>query len=109
MEDAPGLGISAIGESGNQHQGRKQGADEGEPDRVGQGRKQLVFNALKGKEREIGGYDYEHTEKDGGSHLQRGGQNFWSGGDPAFVFFASDDSRYITGQLLCVDGGYGMT
>ncbi len=28
---------------------------------------------------------------------------------PAFVFFASDDSRYITGQLLCVDGGYGMT
>ena len=28
---------------------------------------------------------------------------------PAFVFFASDDSRYITGQLLCVDGGYGLT
>ncbi|OPY77441.1 MAG: 3-oxoacyl-(acyl-carrier-protein) reductase FabG [Syntrophorhabdus sp. PtaU1.Bin153] len=28
---------------------------------------------------------------------------------PAFVFFSSDDSRYITGQLLCVDGGYGMT
>ena len=28
---------------------------------------------------------------------------------PAFVFFASEDSRYITGQLLCVDGGYGMT
>jgi 3-oxoacyl-[acyl-carrier protein] reductase len=28
---------------------------------------------------------------------------------PAFVFFASDDSRYITGQLLAVDGGYGMT
>jgi 3-oxoacyl-[acyl-carrier protein] reductase len=28
---------------------------------------------------------------------------------PAFVFFASDDSAYITGQLLCVDGGYGMT
>lgn len=27
---------------------------------------------------------------------------------PAFVFFASDDSDYITGQLLCVDGGYGM-
>jgi 3-oxoacyl-[acyl-carrier protein] reductase len=27
---------------------------------------------------------------------------------PAFVFFASDDSNYITGQLLCVDGGYGM-
>ncbi len=28
---------------------------------------------------------------------------------PAFVFFASDDSAYITGQLLPVDGGYGMT
>jgi 3-oxoacyl-[acyl-carrier protein] reductase len=28
---------------------------------------------------------------------------------PAFVFFASDDAKYITGQLLCVDGGYGMT
>jgi len=27
----------------------------------------------------------------------------------AFVFFASEDSRYITGQLLSVDGGYGMT
>lgn len=28
---------------------------------------------------------------------------------PAFIFFASEDSRYITGQLLSVDGGYGMT
>ena len=28
---------------------------------------------------------------------------------PAFIFFSSDDSQYITGQLLCVDGGYGMT
>ena len=27
---------------------------------------------------------------------------------PAFVFLAADDSNYITGQLLCVDGGYGM-
>jgi len=25
---------------------------------------------------------------------------------PAFVFLASDDARYITGQVLCVDGGY---
>jgi len=28
---------------------------------------------------------------------------------PPFVFFASEDARYITGQVLCVDGGYGMT
>lgn len=27
---------------------------------------------------------------------------------PAFVFLASGESDYITGQLLCVDGGYGM-
>jgi 3-oxoacyl-[acyl-carrier protein] reductase len=27
---------------------------------------------------------------------------------PAFVFLASHDSDYITGQVLCVDGGYGM-
>jgi 3-oxoacyl-[acyl-carrier protein] reductase len=27
---------------------------------------------------------------------------------PSFVFLASDDAHYITGQLLCVDGGYGM-
>ncbi|MCF8034991.1 MAG: 3-oxoacyl-ACP reductase FabG [Desulfarculaceae bacterium] len=27
---------------------------------------------------------------------------------PAFVFLASDDADYITGQLICVDGGYGM-
>ena len=28
---------------------------------------------------------------------------------PAFVFLGSNDSDYITGQLLCVDGGYGLT
>lgn len=28
---------------------------------------------------------------------------------PSFVFLASEDSNYITGQILCVDGGYGMT
>jgi 3-oxoacyl-[acyl-carrier protein] reductase len=27
---------------------------------------------------------------------------------PAFVFLASDEASYITGQLICVDGGYGM-
>ncbi len=27
---------------------------------------------------------------------------------PAFVFLGSDEAGYITGQLLCVDGGYGM-
>jgi len=25
---------------------------------------------------------------------------------PAFVFLASEDGRYVTGQVLCVDGGY---
>jgi 3-oxoacyl-[acyl-carrier protein] reductase len=27
---------------------------------------------------------------------------------PMFVFLGSDDSGYVTGQLICVDGGYGM-
>jgi 3-oxoacyl-[acyl-carrier protein] reductase len=27
---------------------------------------------------------------------------------PSFVFLASDDADYITGQLLCTDGGYRM-
>jgi 3-oxoacyl-[acyl-carrier protein] reductase len=27
---------------------------------------------------------------------------------PAFVFLASGESDYITGQVVCVDGGYGM-
>jgi 3-oxoacyl-[acyl-carrier protein] reductase len=27
---------------------------------------------------------------------------------PSFVFFASAESDYVTGQILCVDGGYGM-
>ncbi|MHB8204723.1 MAG: 3-oxoacyl-ACP reductase family protein [Desulfomonilaceae bacterium] len=27
---------------------------------------------------------------------------------PAFVFLASTESDYVTGQVLCVDGGYGM-
>jgi 3-oxoacyl-[acyl-carrier protein] reductase len=37
-------------------------------------------------------------------------KRFAEAGDiaPAFVFLASDDANYITGQLLCVDGGYGM-
>jgi 3-oxoacyl-[acyl-carrier protein] reductase len=28
---------------------------------------------------------------------------------PTFVFLASDEANYITGQLFCVDGGLGMT
>lgn len=28
---------------------------------------------------------------------------------PTFVFLASRESDYITGQVICVDGGYGMT
>lgn len=28
---------------------------------------------------------------------------------PAFVFLASDEASYITGQVFCIDGGLGMT
>lgn len=28
---------------------------------------------------------------------------------PVFVFLASDEANYITGQLICVDGGLGLT
>ena len=28
---------------------------------------------------------------------------------PTFVFLASDEANYITGQVICVDGGLGMT
>ena len=28
---------------------------------------------------------------------------------PTFVFLASDEANYITGQVFCVDGGLGMT
>jgi len=27
---------------------------------------------------------------------------------PAFVFLASDEADYVTGQVFCIDGGYGM-
>ena len=37
-------------------------------------------------------------------------KRFAEAGDisPSFVFFASAESDYVTGQILCVDGGYGM-
>jgi 3-oxoacyl-[acyl-carrier protein] reductase len=37
-------------------------------------------------------------------------KRFAEAGDitPAFVFLASAESDYLTGQLICVDGGYGM-
>jgi len=27
---------------------------------------------------------------------------------PAFVFLASDEADYVTGQVFCIDGGYGL-
>ncbi len=44
-------------------------------------------------------------------YLERIPMRRWAEPDevaPAFVFFASDDSSYITGQILCVDGGMVM-
>ncbi len=37
-------------------------------------------------------------------------KRFAEAGDvtPMFVFLASDEADYVTGQLICVDGGYGM-
>jgi 3-oxoacyl-[acyl-carrier protein] reductase len=44
-------------------------------------------------------------------YLERVPMRRWAEPDeiaPAFVFLASDDSSYITGQILCVDGGMVM-
>ncbi len=45
-------------------------------------------------------------------HLDRTAMHRWGQPDdvaPSFLFFASSAARFITGQTLCVDGGYSVT
>ena len=41
-------------------------------------------------------------------NVELAGQTSFRIGGPAALFFASDDSRWITGQILPVDGGASM-